>query len=173
MWRGPRCRTDGLRCSLAGLDPAILDEAVEGRPAAAAEAARHRHQHARVRVRLGRATGQVADAALRGQVTLVTRACWMSVTCSSAQVMAMPRRVSFPTAGSNTTGTDLSPVRRRDESEGRFGVNGWKYWYADTPSGLRPSAALRVVHRARGYVVAHPAGENTDQAECGRDQPDL
>jgi len=70
-------------------------------------------------------------------------------------------------------GTDLSPVRRRDESEGRFGVNGWQYWYADTPSGLRPLAALRVLHRARGYLVAHPAGENTDQAERGRDQPDL
>jgi hypothetical protein len=110
MWRGPRRRTDGLRCSLAGLDPAILDEAVQGRPAAAAEAARHRHQHARVRVRLGRATGQVADAALSGQVTLVTRACWMSATCSSAQVTAaMPWRVSFPTAGSNTTGNRFEP----------------------------------------------------------------
>jgi hypothetical protein len=27
--------------------------------------------------------------------------------------------------------------------------------------------------RRRRPAVAHPAGENTDQAECGRDQPDL
>ena len=84
--------------------------------------------HSNSRRSRGRATGQVADAALSGQVTLVTRACWMSGTFSSAQVTtAMPRRVSFPMAGSNTTGTDLSLVRRRDESEGRFGVNGWQY----------------------------------------------
>ena len=44
---------------------------------------------------------------------------------------------------------------------------------ADTLSGLRPPTALRVVHRARGHVVAHSARENTDQAERGRDQPDL